>query len=429
MILRLIVNIMIIISDIFTWIGRRSTIVENMSYVTVLQIFNVVSPLITYPYLTEVLGTELYGLIITAQVLVSYANLIINFGSDKVCAKHIAIYHGDKQKQSEVLCSVFSVRFLLWIICLLLYIIVVILVPEYRDSYLLFLIFYATTLNDLFFPQYFFQGIEKMKFSTLINVGARLLFIVLIFFFVKAQSDYLYVPVLYGLGCLFSGIISFVLIFFKLKYKIYIPNFKTCWWYVKDASPLFAVDLILTIKDKFNIILLGLFSGMTNVVIYDIGTKINSLMNKPSEIVSTVMLPRFSRNRDIRKFIVLLKAMVLLVLCGIAIVNIFLPQIVDFFIHKQVELMPLRVFSFSPLFLSVNTYIAFNLFVAFGYNKYQLYSILVATGAYLVSLSIVFFTNNMNSLFGFVLITLVAYFVEFIYRIYLAKDELRKNKS
>ena len=94
------------------WMRNRASLVENMSYVTILQVFYVVSPLITFPYLTKVLGTELYGLIITAQVLVSYATLIINFGSDKVCAKHVAINQGNKEKQSEVLCSVFSVRFI-----------------------------------------------------------------------------------------------------------------------------------------------------------------------------------------------------------------------------------------------------------------------------------------------------------------------------
>lgn len=421
-------------NEIINWLHKQSTIVENLSFVTILQLFYVVSPLITFPYLTHVLGMELYGMIITAQVLVSYANLIINFGSDKVCAKHIAIYHGNKEKQSEVLCSVFYVRLILWAVCFCLYIGVVLLVPSYRFFVLLFLIFYSTTLNDLFFPQYFFQGIEKMKFSTLISVGARLVFIILIFFIVKSPTDYIYVPVLYGLGSVFSGLISFVLIFSKMKYHFYTPSLKTCLWYVKDASPLFVVDLILTIKDKFNVLLLGVFCGMATVVVYDIGTKINSLMNKPAEIISTVMLPSFSRSRNIAKFNMGLHVMVTIVICGIILVNIFMPQIVNFFIHKEIELIPLRIFSISPLFLSINTYMASNLFVAFGYNKYQLYSILVATAAYLAALAIVYFTGNLSNIFGFILLTLTAYFVEFVYRIYLSRkvllnEELRISKK
>ena len=415
------------IEEILDWVRHRATLMENLSYVTILQIFYVVSPLITYPYLTRVLGTELYGLVITAQVLVSYASLIINFGSDKVCAKHVAINQDNKDKQSEVLCSVFFVRLYLWGICLFVYAGLVFLIPTYRNAIALFMLFYGTTFNDLLFPQFFFQGIEKMKYSTVISVGARTLFIILVFFVVKTPNDYLYVPILYALGSIISGIISFVLLFVKMQYRFYLPSIKTCCWYVKDCSPLFAVDLILTIKDKFNVLLLGLFSGMSNVVVYDLGTKINSFVNKPNEIISTVMLPRFSRDRDTRKFKKVLWVVALIAAILIIIVNIFLPYIVYFFIHEEINLWPIRLFSIAPLFLSVSSCIAYNLLVAFGYNKYQLYSIIVATGAYLLSLFFIYITNNLSSLYGFIIMAMAAYFVELLYRIYLAKKVIAKE--
>ena len=69
------------------------------------------------------------------------------------------------------------------------------------------------------------------------------------------------------------------------------------------------------------------------------------------------------------------------------------------------------------MLLSVSVLIAFNVFVAFGYNRYVLNSILITTGFYLVLLICCYMTHHMNSLMAFVMISMVAYLVEFIYRV------------
>ena len=71
-------------------IKNNKTIFSNFSYLAILEIFVLIAPLITYPYLVRVLGTELYGWVITAQVTASYASIIIDFGFRRVSAKYVA---------------------------------------------------------------------------------------------------------------------------------------------------------------------------------------------------------------------------------------------------------------------------------------------------------------------------------------------------
>lgn len=78
-----------------------------MSYITVFQVFVVLVPLAIYPYLVRVLGKELYGYVITAQVVASYASVFVNFGFRTVSARFVSIYREDKEKLSEILSSVF----------------------------------------------------------------------------------------------------------------------------------------------------------------------------------------------------------------------------------------------------------------------------------------------------------------------------------
>ena len=127
------------IDEIKSRAKNNKTLLANFSYITVLQVFVLLTPLITYPYLTRVLGTELYGLVITAQILSGYATIIVKFGFDSVSARHVSIWRGDASKLSEIVSSILYLRLILWIASFIIYIIIVIAVPIYRQHFLLFL--------------------------------------------------------------------------------------------------------------------------------------------------------------------------------------------------------------------------------------------------------------------------------------------------
>ena len=408
---------------------RNRHLLENVSYITVLQMFNVIAPLITYPYLVRVIGRDRYGVFITAQVLVSYISLFVIWGSDSVCAKYISIHRDDKQKLSEIFSSVLAGRAMMWFLGLLTYLLIVYLTPTYRESSLVFVLTYGMVLFDVLFPQYLFQGLEKMKYATFVVVMVRLLFIMLVFTLVRDSSDLYRVPLLYSIGYLLGGLASLYVIFCRLGLRLTKVSGGKVLSLVKESSPIFASDLITAIKDRFNILLMGGLIGMANVVVYDLGMKINLLVTKPTEILRIALFPRAAKDRSIpevrRTMIVSFLISVLLV----AMVNAALPYIVRLFLNEDIDLLPLRLFSMAPLLLSVSVLIAFNVFVAFGYNKYVLNSILITTGCYLLLLISCYFTHHLNTLMIFVLISMVAYLVEFIYRVVMFKKIVRKTLS
>lgn len=396
---------------------RNRGIFQNISYITVLQVFNVIAPLITYPYLVDVLGRDLYGVFITAQALVYYFSLFIGWGSDNVCAKYVSIHRNDKRKLSEIFSSVLSVRAVVWIVGLGVYILFVLLMPTYRQYYLLFLLTYGMTLYDVLFPQYLFQGLEKMKYATFVVIGVKLFFILLIFGIVKEQADIYLVPLLYSIGYLLGGIASLYIVFSLIGLKLMNTGRKISGFLVKESFPIFASDLITTIKDRFNILLMGSCIGMGNVVIYDLAMKINLLIAKPTEILRIALFPRAAKDRDlsmIRKTILVSFVTATLL---VTVVNIFLPYIVRFFLNEDIDLLPIRLFTLAPILLSISVLIAFNVFVAFGYNRYVLNSIIITTSCYVFLLVSCAFTHHLNTLLTFVMISVISYFVEFVYRL------------
>ena len=406
--------------------GNRH-LLENVSYITILQMFNVVAPLITYPYLVRVIGRDMYGVFITAQVLVSYISLFVIWGSDSVCAKYISIHRDDKQKLSEIFSSVLVGRTVVWFLGLITFLIIVYLTPTYRESSLIFVLTYGMVFFDVLFPQYLFQGLEKMKYATLVVVIVRLLFIILVFALVKESSDLYLVPLLYSIGYLLGGMASLYIIFCILGLRLTKVSSGNVYSLVKESSPIFASDLITAIKDRFNILLMGGLIGMGNVVVYDLGMKINLLVTKPTEILRIAMFPRAAKDKSIPEVRKTIMVSFLISVLLVAVVNAALPYIVRLFLNEDVDLLPLRLFSLAPLMLSVSVLIAFNVFVAFGYNRYVLNSILITTGCYLLLLISCYFTHHLNTLMIFVLISMVAYLVEFIYRVVMFKKIARKT--
>ena len=53
-------------------LGRNKTVLANFSYLSILQVFTILFPLLTYPYLLRVIGLELYGVIVGDQFRVQY---------------------------------------------------------------------------------------------------------------------------------------------------------------------------------------------------------------------------------------------------------------------------------------------------------------------------------------------------------------------
>ena len=143
---------------------NNKKIIENFSYLTLIQVFNLVLPLIIYPYLIKVLGKEVYGTIIFTQTVATYFTIFINFGFNIFGAKEIAINKENIKKINEIFSSILTIKSIFWIISILILIISLFLLQIETDEILLYIFSFLICIHEVLFPQWFFQGIEKMKY-------------------------------------------------------------------------------------------------------------------------------------------------------------------------------------------------------------------------------------------------------------------------
>lgn len=289
---------MSLVQNIKSKLRNNQKILESFSYLTLIQIFNLVLPLITYPYLVRVLGAEIYGSLIFAQAIIGYFSVIINFGFNISATKDIAANRGSVTKLSEITSSVLILQSLLWLGCLFLFIFALYLIPLSYNEKLLLLLTFGMTFNELLFPVWFFQGIEKMKFITYINLFTKIIFLCLVFLFIKEQTDFLLVPIFYILIYIICGIISFSIILIKYKVKIKLYSLSIIFSYFNSSFYLFLSKLALLIKDKSVIVILGILFSKSIVAYYDLAMKLINIFTGLYQSIPTAILPRLMQEKN-----------------------------------------------------------------------------------------------------------------------------------
>lgn len=274
---------------------NNKVLLSNFSYLSVLQVSLLLIPLVTYPYLIRVLGKELYGLVVFTQVIAGYFTIFISFGFSMTGTKEISVNRDNLEKLSEIVSTISFIKSVLLVVSFLFLWVYFQLYPNPHQ--VLYYLAFGVCLLDVIFPQWFFQGIERMKFITLISLGARLIFLVLIFVLIKDQSDVLWFPLANLIVTIISGIVSFHLIK-KAGIKFIIPSFSMIKHYIKESYHFFLSNVLIQIYANSNKAIIGTFLGMGSVAYYDLAEKVVGIIRIPQGILSQVAFPRISANKN-----------------------------------------------------------------------------------------------------------------------------------
>ena len=84
---------------------RNRILVENFTFLSILQVSNLLLFIVTIPYLFRVLGSESYGLIIFAQTTVYYFTILTNYGFNLPITRDVSVSRDDRKKLSEIVSS------------------------------------------------------------------------------------------------------------------------------------------------------------------------------------------------------------------------------------------------------------------------------------------------------------------------------------
>lgn len=373
-------------------------LVQNFSYLSLIHVFNMLVPLLAYPYLIRVLGKETYGLIVYAQAIVGYFIVIIGFGFNISATKEISVNRDNKEKLSEIASSVIILKGALLSISMLVFAVIIQFIDQAAPYKILFLFTFILCFNEWLMPLWFFMGIEKMKYITLLNVVSQSIFLILVFVVIKSKSDYLFYPLILGVGGITSGLIGLYIVFKKHEIHFVFPKTSALKARLIDSLPIFSSNLSLKMYLGSNKVIIGSFLSMQEVAFYDLGEKFLNLLKIPITIISQVLFPKMANNFNKELLLKLIKVIAVGTILLTVILEFISIFIIEIFAGKEmigaVGAVNILLLSVTPLVIS--NLLGVQTLLACGYNKQFFKVVFSSLCVYVVYIAFCYYLNMLN---------------------------------
>ena len=388
-------------------------------------------PLLSYPYLIRVLGVSTYGKIVFAQAIISYIVIFVGFGFNLSATKEVSIHRDDKAKLSEIVSSILIIKTLIFCISLVVLLPILFFFKEASENKILYLTTLWMCIYEIVFPSFYFQGIEKMKYSSVISLIVRSIFVILIFVFIHSKADYLFVPILNLLGAFLVGVSSIYIIFYSHKLRFYVPEVKVLKFYFNESFPVFLSNVSGQIYVNSNKVMIGLFLGMTEVSYYDMGDKILNILRIPQGILSQTVFPKISRDKEIAFIKKIFNYS--LILNGVLFLLLFVFSDLIIVILGGQQMLPskwvVRILGLTLPIVAISNIFGILVLIPFGFNK--LFSrIIMFSGIIFIIQFLILWITNWITIYSLCLITVITEgFVSFLMYYYCLKNNLWTTKN
>ena len=297
--------------------GEEQTLLSNYASLVVLQGLNYLLPLLSIPYLTYTLGIEKFGLVMYAQGFMIFGLVITDFGFNYTAVRMMADLRARGENFSELFFKVFWAKTLLVVITFTILLVIIFSFKKFEKDWLVYVLSFGTVIGHTLFPMWFFQGMEKMKWVTIINVIAKGIYVFLIFIFVNSATDYLKVPIFISSGFLIAGIISLIV---SLKYVTWTwPRFKIDRGFYGQSLQAFIANGATTLYTASNVFILGIFAGDIMVGIFVCFEKIILACKNAFTPIYIALFPYISRQTVEQRNTIIVKMLPLILLLGLTI--------------------------------------------------------------------------------------------------------------
>ncbi|MCH7771475.1 MAG: flippase [Bacteroidetes bacterium] len=352
-------------------------LIQNFTSLSILQIANYLFPLIVLPYVVRILGPAKYGLINFAAAFIAYFSLMCDYGFSLSGTKEISIIRDDKEKLSRTFSTIITIKLLLSVVSFLLFILIVYFIPFFKNNWEVYVLSYGFVIGGVLFPGWFYQGIERMKYITIIQVFVRSIVTVLIFILVNEENDYLLLVLLNSSAQILIGVAGLIVAGIKFKIKFRLPSFEEIKSQLKSGWNIFQSMIAINVYTTSNTFILGLFVSETIVGYYAAADKIRMAFQGVQSVLAQTVFPHVNSlaKESYEKFILFIKRFLKLeVTIGFSVsllLFIFSPQLVELLLGEKFvtsgEL--LRIISALPVLISLSNIFGIQIMLPLGYDR------------------------------------------------------------
>lgn len=170
---------------------KEPSVKKNFIYSVAYQILSVLTPFITAPYVSRVLGAEGIGIVSYTSSVQTYFLMIAALGLHSYGTREISIHRNDPYRRSKLFWELYLLRGATTLIVAIGWIVLCLTSTKYQIFYSVLTINVIISIFDI---TWFFSGIEQFRLTVIRNSIFKVVSIVCLFVFIKSKDDlFLYV--------------------------------------------------------------------------------------------------------------------------------------------------------------------------------------------------------------------------------------------
>jgi PST family polysaccharide transporter len=250
----------------------------NILSLYAVQGLNYLLPVLVLPYLLRVLGPRGYGSIAFAQSLMAYAVVLTDYGFNLSATRAVALARNDPQELARVFWSTMAAKLMLLVGSVVLLIPIVSLIPALREQWRVVCVCGLMVVGSCAFPQWYFQGLERLRAVASIQAATRLAALLATFLFVRSSSDVVVAAAILSIPMLVAAVLCAVVMRSAAPVRFRRPTVDDIRGAFAGSWHLFVSSAAITLYLNTNSFLLGLMSGAAAVALYTLANKVALLV-------------------------------------------------------------------------------------------------------------------------------------------------------
>lgn len=367
-------------------ISEYKQVILNFINLAFVQAANLLLPLITIPYVIRTVGFENFGLVAFATSIVNYFSVFINYGFNLTATKAVSQNRNDSHYLNKLFCTVTYSKVLLSFTSILIFLVLSILIVSIKNNFYVYLYLLLSIIFTNLSPDWFFQGIQQLKFLTYLNLSLKIISTILTFFLIKVTSDYYYLAIIPFINSVFLFAISHLYIQIKHKFRYLRVDLSSIFKELYQSRFIFLSQVKITFFNNFNTVVLGFLTDNKIVGIFSSADKIIKVFSSIQVPIVTALFPHIAmkiKNSRETVFYELKKIAIYgSVLYGAILMILFIlaPWISQIMFGAEVDQIALliRIMSFIPLFIFINNLFGTQYLLNTGLEKKFLINLIIA---------------------------------------------------
>ena len=269
---------------------KKRSLKTNFFLNSAYQILLVITPLITAPYLSRILGASQNGVFSYTQSIANYFVMFATLGMSTYGVRTIALCGDNRASRSKAFWSAYASQLMVALIVALFYFAYVICI--HAGDFMCSLIWGLYVLSAVGDISWLLFGCEEFKIPTIRSTVTKLASVLIIFLCVKSPDDvWLYVLAIAG-----SYFVNMVLIWpFVGRYvDFYLPKWGEIRVHFKPNIGLFIPVVAVSLYTSLDKIMLGSLSTMEQSGYFQYAEQISRMPLHVITALGTVMMPRMA---------------------------------------------------------------------------------------------------------------------------------------